>query len=225
MDFLFNQDLSAVIFRVVILIFSVVIHEVSHGAVALSLGDSTAKDAGRLTLNPASHIDFMGSIVLPLLQIVSTGNVFIAWAKPVPYNPYRLRDQRWGPFFVGVAGPLSNITIAVFFGLIMRFFDTPLFSFLNSSFFSILAGIVFLNLSLAIFNLVPIPPLDGSKALYLIASRRWMNAIGFLEAYGMLVILFLLVFAPHFFSTIILYPVLFLFSLITGTRFFSRASV
>ena len=156
-----NQALDF-IFQIAILIFSVVVHEVSHGAVAYALGDSTAKDEGRLTLNPIKHIDPFGSIVLPMLSYLGGGFIF-GWAKPVPYNPYYLKDQKYGPAMVGVAGPLSNILIALFFGFLVRF-SGP--TGLPPQFVQISASIAALNLVLAIFNLVPIPPLDGSKLLF-----------------------------------------------------------
>lgn len=213
MDFLINQDPGAVVFRVLILVFSVVIHEVSHGAAAYALGDPTAKNAGRLTLNPLPHIDFIGSIVLPIF-------IGIGWAKPVPYNPYYLRNQRWGPFLVGIAGPLSNIVVALFFGLMIRFRDIAAFSFVDPMFFGIATGIVFLNLALAVFNMIPIPPLDGSKVLFLILPRGWAYGMTLLEQYGILLILFIFLFIPHFFSTIIIRPVMLLFGLITSSGFY-----
>ncbi|OGF74460.1 hypothetical protein A3J56_00775 [Candidatus Giovannonibacteria bacterium RIFCSPHIGHO2_02_FULL_46_20] len=213
MEFLVSQDIGATIFRVFILVFSVVIHEVSHGATAYALGDSTAKDAGRLTLNPLPHIDFVGSIVLPIF-------IGIGWAKPVPYNPLYLRNQRWGPFLVGVAGPISNILVAVFFGLMIRFREAAAFSFLDPTFFGIATGIVFLNLALAIFNMIPVPPLDGSKVLFLLLPRGWMYFVALLEQYGILLILFLFLLVPGFFGSIILRPVLLLFGLITGSGFY-----
>jgi Zn-dependent protease len=154
------------IFSIVILLFSVVIHEVAHGSVAYYLGDSTAKYAKRLTLNPIRHLDMFGSIILPLflaLLIKVTGQGFIfGWAKPVPINPNNLRDKKWGELKVSLAGPASNLFIALFFGLIIRF--VPLVSSVPG--LSLMfAGIVFINLLLAIFNLIPIPPLDGSHIL------------------------------------------------------------
>src|SRR3990167_5871308 len=107
------------IFYIAVLIFSVVVHEVSHGYAYLALGDRTAKYAGRLTLNPVSHFDLFGSFLLPLFTYFTTGFIF-GWAKPVPYNPYNLRNQKWGPAIVGAAGPLSNIFLAVFFGIVLR---------------------------------------------------------------------------------------------------------
>jgi len=121
---------------------------------------------------------------------------------------------------VGVAGPLSNILVAVFFGLMIRFREAAAFSFLDPTFFGIATGIVFLNLALAIFNMIPVPPLDGSKVLFLLLPRGWMYFVALLEQYGILLILFLFLLVPGFFGSIILRPVLLLFGLITGSGFY-----
>ena len=110
-----------IIFLIVILLFSVVIHEVSHGVVANYLGDPTAKYAGRLTLNPLKHIDPIGSILVPLFLVIIRSPFLIGWAKPVPINPYNFRDQKYGSAKVALAGPASNLAIAIFFGLMLRF--------------------------------------------------------------------------------------------------------
>jgi len=200
----------------VILIFSVVIHEVSHGFMALFLGDRTAQYEGRLTLNPIPHIDLFGSIILPLLLITFQSPFLIGWAKPVPYNPYNLRDQKWGPALVGVAGPAANILLAVVFGLFVR--SLPgLVSVLGGgfvfNFMTIASSIVLLNLVLAVFNLVPIPPLDGSKVLFALMPYRWDSVRIFLEQYGF----FLLIFFILFLFQRIFPVVLILYRLITGS--------
>ena len=156
------------VFSIAVLIMSVVIHEVSHGYAADSLGDPTARLAGRLTLNPLKHLDPFGSVLLPALTYLFGGFIF-GWAKPVPYNPYNLKNQRWGPAVVAGAGPLANILIALIFGLAVRFFG----NFLAAGFVQIALAIIFINLILAIFNLVPIPPLDGSKILFAALPYRW----------------------------------------------------
>ncbi len=212
MDIATNQ-VVLIIFQFLILIFSVVIHEVSHGAVAYALGDPTAKNAGRLTLNPIPHVDFVGSILLPII----TGGRF-GWAKPVPYNPYNLRNQKWGPLMVGVAGPISNILIAVFFGLFMRF-SAASATIVNSPLFFISAMIVVLNLQLALFNLIPIPPLDGSKVFLAVIPYTWHDAANFLEQYGLFVLLILVFIFPGVLLNIIIPIVAFLFHLITGALF------
>lgn len=175
------------IFQVAILIMSVVIHEVAHGFAARFYGDRTAEYEGRLTLNPASHIDPIGSVVVPTLSYLLGGFVF-GWAKPVPYNPYNLKPGRWPETFVALAGPLSNIVIALIFSLILRAGDFGL------GFLTITATIIYINVLLAVFNLMPIPPLDGSKILFSIFPERLYQFRNFFDRYGLLlVIIFILV--------------------------------
>ena len=145
------------IFYIVVILYSVTIHEVSHGLMANSLGDPTAKNLGRLSLNPIKHIDLFGSILLPLFLFFTTGFVF-GYAKPVPYNPNNLVDRKFGPAKVALAGPLSNFTLALLFGLTIRFIPDALVSPLI---FQLFSYIVLLNLVLGIFNMFPVPPLDG----------------------------------------------------------------
>jgi len=199
-----------VIFSIAILIMSVVIHEVAHGYAALWLGDVTAKYAGRLTLNPIKHIDPLGSIILPSILALLPGGFIFGWAKPVPYNPYNLKSQRWGELIVAAAGPLSNIIIAIFFGILIRF--APLMN-LPSSFIEISFTVVLINLVLAIFNLMPIPPLDGSKILYaLLPTEKAIAFKNFTQRYS----IFLLIFFIFVVWQFVLYIVLFLASILTG---------
>ncbi len=158
------EELIFKLFLYLVVIFSAVFHEYFHGWMANYLGDSTAKYMGRLTLNPLKHIDPVGTVILPLFLLFFTGG-FIGWAKPVPYNPYNLRDQKYGVAKVGMAGPMANFLIALIFGLILRF--SLIFGFISSgSFFYIaFSWIVYINIFLGLFNLIPIPPLDGSKLL------------------------------------------------------------
>lgn len=200
------EDLNF-IFQIAILVVSIVIHEVSHGAVAYWLGDPTAKYAGRLTLNPIPHIDPVGSILLPLIMSLS-GIGIIGWAKPVPYNPYNLRDQRYGPGLVAVAGPLSNLTVAIFFGIFIRALSAADFG--SPIFFSFLQYIIFINVLLAIFNLVPIPPLDGSKVLFAFLPDSAYRIKAALEQYGV----FLLIFFIFFLFPLIIPIVSWIFNLI-----------
>jgi Zn-dependent protease len=187
-----------IIFTIAILIVSVIIHEISHGATANMLGDPTAKYSGRLTLNPLKHLDPVGSFIVPLFLVMfyqlTGGMGFIfGWAKPVPYNPYNLKNQRWGPAIVGLAGPLSNLFIALVFGLAMRFI-----AFGESSvwmnLYQIFSMIVWINILLGIFNLMPIPPLDGSKILFAALPYSMNNVRNFLTRYWMFVLIFLLFF-------------------------------
>jgi len=203
------------IFSFVVLIFSIVIHEFSHGWMAYYLGDPTAKHLGRLTLNPLPHIDLMGSVLLPFILLITNAGFIIGWAKPVPYNPYNLRDQKNGEMFVALAGPVSNLLIATIFGIAIRIL---LFQGMSpgSSIISFFSIIVFYNILLAIFNLVPIPPLDGSKVLFHFLPYSMRNVRETLERNGFL---FLLIFI--FFGFQLIIPVmLFLFALITGVNIF-----
>jgi Zn-dependent protease len=149
-----------IIFGIAVLVISVVLHEVAHGYMANWLGDPTARLEGRLTLNPVSHIDPVGSILLPALLVISHSPMLIGYAKPVPYNPYNLRGK-YAEGWVAFAGPGTNIILALIFGLIIRFFGTELDPALLTAF----GTIAYVNMLLALFNLIPIPPLDGSKVL------------------------------------------------------------
>ena len=193
------------LFAIAILILSIIIHEVAHGVAANWLGDPTAKYAGRLTLNPIPHIDPVGSVVLPFLTYFSGGFIF-GWAKPVPYNPFNLTDQRWGELKVALAGPASNIALALVFGSLIRFLP------LSQSFTTIFGLIVLVNLSLAIFNLIPIPPLDGSKILFAFLPLSMMHIRYFLERFGFLLVILFVIFLGGIISPIIST----LFTLFTG---------
>jgi len=197
------------VFGIIILILSVVVHEVSHGYAAESLGDPTARLAGRLTLNPIKHLDPIGSILVPAVTWLSGGFIF-GWARPVPFNPYNLSNQRWGEALVAIAGPISNLALATFFGLIVRFAGV------EGSLLQVLSFIVFINLILAVFNLIPVPPLDGSKILFAFLPHQYNNVRVILERYGFVIILFVIFFLWRFITPI----VLFLFSLLTGMSFF-----
>ncbi|MEA2701720.1 MAG: hypothetical protein QOE22_429 [Candidatus Parcubacteria bacterium] len=148
---------NLLIFSIIALIFSVIIHEVAHGWAANSLGDPTAKLAGRLTLNPIPHIDLWGTIIIPGLMIFSGTGLIFGWAKPVPYNPYNLRNQRWGEAAVAIAGVATNFFLAILFGLLARY----AYASGAVAFGDLAAVVVLVNLSLGIFNLFPFPPLDG----------------------------------------------------------------
>lgn len=200
-----------VLFFVAILIMSVVIHEVAHGYIAYALGDPTAKLAGRLTLNPIPHIDPLGSVIVPFILSLIPGGVVFGWAKPVPFNPYNLKGGKWGPAYVALAGPLSNIIVALFFGLLIRFNDVLS---LNESMIDIASVIVSLNIVLALFNLIPIPPLDGSKVLFAILPYR----LRFIEQ-QMYANQWMLLILVIFTAGIIIFPMLrLLFWLFTGIR-------
>ncbi|MFH1173114.1 MAG: site-2 protease family protein [bacterium] len=199
------MDLSLVFFFIII-IPSAIVHEYAHAWMADRLGDPTAKQLGRLTLNPIAHIDPIGTLLLPLIMFMSTGGRFLfAYAKPVPFNPYNLKDQKWGPALVGLAGPASNLLLAVVFGLLIRFMP-------ESNFSVFLSIIVYANILLMVFNLVPIPPLDGSKLLYALLPDSLNNLKLWLERFGFV---FLLIFIFFFFQWLV--PViLYIFQVLTG---------
>jgi Zn-dependent protease len=192
-----------VIFQIVILIFSVIIHEISHGFTALYFGDKTAQYEGRLTLNPVKHLDWFGSIFLPLILYITHAGFMIGWAKPVPYNPYNLRNRNVAEPLISLAGPASNFFVAIIFGLIIR--GLLYFGFYTSSLISIFGFVVLINVSLAIFNLLPVPPLDGSKIFFFFlppnAKYKFFNMS---EKYGLIILLFVVMFLPNFISPIIL---------------------
>lgn len=187
------------IFYIFVLIMSIVIHEVAHGYSAYLLGDDTARLSGRLTLNPIKHLDPFGSVILPLLLFISTsGSFLIGWARPVPYNPANLRNGRMGNLIVAFSGIAMNLLLAILFGLLIRFapaLGLPLYDPLSiHPFYKISTIIVMLNLVLALFNLIPIPPLDGSKILFSLLPYRLRYIENFLERYGLLLLLFFIIF-------------------------------
>jgi Zn-dependent protease len=153
------MQITDTLFLVVVIIFSAVVHEVMHGVAADRLGDPTARYAGRLTLNPIPHLDPVGSIILPLLLAFSGSPLFFAWAKPVPYNPYNLRPGGFSEAIVAAAGPFSNLGIALLTGLVIRLTALP------AEVTAVLVLIIVVNVMLFLFNLIPVPPLDGSKIL------------------------------------------------------------
>lgn len=195
------------IFLIIVLIMSAVFHEYMHGFAAFKLGDPTAKNAGRLTFNPIKHLDLFGSIIVPLILVISGASFLFAWAKPVPYNPYNLSDRKYGDAKVAVAGPLANLAIALIFALIWRFMP-----FVSIAFSGFISMIIYINLILMIFNLIPIPPLDGSKILSAFLSPEARYKYLALEKYGLLFVLFFV----FFFGNLMIIPVEFLFKLITG---------
>ena len=217
------------IFLIAILILSVVAHEVSHGYVAYLLGDPTAKKAGRLSMNPLKHLDMMGSFIVPLLLVLFRSSFIFGWAKPVPYNPYNLKNQKWGPGLVAISGPLSNFLIAGVFGLASFFIPldqtakteiglavvngaTIFGTGYAPALFYFSAMVIWINVFLGIFNLIPIPPLDGSKVLFSFLPYKWTNLQIFLEKYGFFILLFFI----FYFSSLLLPVVFFLFRLFLG---------
>ena len=194
------MDVFSSLLFLVILLFSAIIHEISHGFIAERLGDPTARLAGRLTLDPRKHIDPMMSIALPLLLLISGSPIILGAAKPVPVDPFNLRDGRKDLALVSLSGPLSNVLIAILASLIIKLIAALYPSFEQNigtieilSFLTfILTAIAKLNLLLAIFNLIPIPPLDGSKIFSLLLPERLANAFLSLGSIGIFIIFFLL---------------------------------
>lgn len=178
------MDITNLIITFVILIFSAIVHEVSHGLMAERLGDDTARDAGRITLNPIPHIDPMGTILMPLLiWYGSGGRFFFGAAKPVPVNFNNLRPQKLGMALVALAGPVSNFLLSVLFVIPIKL------GLVNSISLPALVAGVYINIILGTFNLIPIPPLDGSKVLAAFLPEEWTYKILSLERYGFILVL------------------------------------
>ena len=206
-----DSTIIITIFSLIVLLFSVIIHELAHGYVAYSLGDPTAKYAGRLTLNPLNHLDLFGSILLPLFLFIAGSPILFGWAKPVPINPYNFRDQKYGEIKVSIAGPASNLSLAIVFGLILRFIPQYLL-LANPGIQIMLTYIVAINIWLAIFNLIPVPPLDGSWILFNLLPAGAESIKIFLKQYGIVVLILLILFVGWLWSDI----TVFIFQLITG---------
>ncbi|MCI5051271.1 MAG: site-2 protease family protein [Candidatus Pacebacteria bacterium] len=191
------MNIQNIIF-VVVLIISVVLHEIAHGYAADKLGDPTARLQGRLSLNPLVHLDWLGSVILPFLLIVSGAPFVLGWAKPVPFNPYNMKNPKWGGAIVAIAGPLTNIAIAIVGAITLQ-----LFSFSAGALFFI-TSVIITNIALAVFNLVPIPPLDGHHILYALLPSRFNHIKDFLRRYSFIILIIFVVYGWQFISPIIL---------------------
>ncbi len=180
----------ALVTSLIVLFFSIVIHEVAHGGMALHLGDPTAKNEGRLTLNPLKHIDPFGTIFLPIftfaIRAITGWGVVFGMAKPVPVNPFNFRDKKWGNLKVSIAGPAANLLLALIFGFAVRFMILP------GAMAELFAIVVFYNVLWAFFNLVPIPPLDGSHILFSFLPERFQSFRLFIKQHGFLILLIFL---------------------------------
>ena len=190
----------ATLFQIAILIISVMIHEISHGYMALFWGDRTAQYAGRLTLNPIKHIDIFGSIVLPLLMVLSGTGFIFGWAKPVPYNPYNLRRRNVAEPLVALAGPLSNIIVALILAIVLRI--GSLFSMPNAM-MMLLVYAVLINISLAVFNMMPVPGFDGYKVYSAFLPTQFQLRLQSLEKYWIIFALAFVLIASPFFVAIV----------------------
>ncbi len=215
------MNLSEAVLSIPALMIAVILHEVAHGWVAYKMGDSTAKLAGRLTINPIPHIDPFGTIILPAMFIILGSPIIFGWAKPVPINPLNFRDLRKGTFFTSVAGVVMNLSLAVGFGVVYRVLynlaDVVDPFVAKSIIYPLLifsAKSVLINLILALFNIIPIPPLDGSKALMSFLSFKYWEMFYKYEIYGFFVITVLLF--TGVLGRIIYPPLIFLYHLILG---------
>ena len=206
------MDVIITIFTLIVLLLSIIIHEIAHGSVAFYLGDPTAKDAGRLTLNPLPHLDMLGSVIVPIFLFLITGGAgpIFGWTKPVPVNPYNFRDQKWGTLKVSIAGPLVNFLIAITFSLIIRFF-TPTLALIK-----LFEIIILYNFAWGLFNLIPILPLDGHHILFALLPEKLGNIKVFLRKYSFI----LLILFVYFGSGIIFFGAVSLYSFFSGQMFF-----
>lgn len=205
------MDLIIFLITLFIFLYSVILHEIFHGLAAEALGDPTPRLSGRISLNPIVHLDPLGSIIIPLFLVLSGSNIVFGWAKPVPINYFNLKDKKYGMAKVALAGPVANFILALIFGLILRFIP-----FSNSQFSQnlslIFSQICWVNLLLAFFNLVPIPPLDGSHILFTFLPFKYQNIKIFLIRYQIFILLFFIVFCFPFLGIL----VRFFFKLITN---------
>lgn len=203
-----TSRLFVLLLQLAILLMSIVIHEYAHGWIAFRLGDSTAKDHGRLTLNPIKHLDLFGSCILPLIMLfISGGQMMFGYAKPVPINMANLKDPKKDIVKVAAAGPIANLSVALTFGLILRFTQG------NIAMAPIFVLIVILNILLGVLNLLPIPPLDGSNIFLVLLPDSYNNIKMFIMKYGMIILMAFIVFGGLRW----LFPIILLiFRLITG---------
>jgi len=206
------DTLIYLIFSLVVLIFSVIIHEIAHGSVALTLGDPTAKDAGRLSLNPLKHLDPFGSVILPIITYFIFGFP-LGSAKPVPINSSNFRNKKWGEIAVSLAGSFTNLLLGIIFSLIVRFF--PLSPSLSSAF----SYIAFLNFLLGVFNLIPIPPLDGSHLILIFFPENWTIVKIYLQQFGLIILISLIYVTNGHILDWVLSLVQFIFKFFSGVFF------
>ncbi len=199
----------SVVASIIAIGIAVIFHEVSHGHAANFLGDPTAKYAGRLSLNPIKHIDLFGTIILPAILIITSAGFIFGWAKPVPVNYYNLRFGKYGPLLVALAGPAANFVILLICGILVRI--SPPDTALPYLFLTI--GLI--NAFLMFFNLIPIPPLDGSKVLFVFLEKR-PDIIMMLERYGMFILLAVIFLGRGFLVQFVFEPAIRLTSFVTG---------
>jgi Zn-dependent protease len=196
---LFDFNLNKLVVMIVPLLFAITIHEVAHGWVANRLGDPTAKWSGRLSLNPIKHLDVVGSFVLPLMLLLARSPIIFGYAKPVPVNFANLRNLRRDTILVASAGVVTNLLFALLSGAVFRilfylgsFWSESILSFVVWDLFYMLGYSVLINLILAVFNMIPVPPLDGSKILLMVLPPRYAAHFASIERFGMIILIFLL---------------------------------
>jgi len=190
------MNVLGVVVVLCVIVFSMMLHELAHGGVAYLLGDETAKEDGRLTLNPLKHLDPFMSVVLPLLSYLMGGVVF-GGAKPVPVNPHKLKGREWGMALVAVAGPLTNFVLAFVSFLILEFSSVNTGS---GIIYTVLIEMIFVNLGFGVFNLIPIPPLDGSRVLYVLMPDGVRGMMDKMERVGIYIIYILILVGGGIFS-------------------------
>ncbi len=185
------------ILSILILIVSIVAHEVAHGLAALWQGDRTARDAGRLTLNPIAHVDIVGSILIPVGLFLLSSPFLFGWAKPVPINPYNFRNVKYGEALVAFAGPLVNIIFVTIFTLLIHFVP------MNAVYMNVCQTAILVNLVLALFNLIPIPPLDGSKILFAFIPQTYYKLRKLLEARNFIFLMIVIILVWNVFQPVV----------------------
>ena len=212
------MDIQSAVVAIPAIMMAVILHEYAHGWMAYKMGDPTAKEMGRLTINPIPHIDPFGTIILPAILMLLSSPILFGWAKPVPINPLRFRDLRYGTFFVSIAGIVMNIGLAIAFALLYRIINGGYLNFLGDPILEPLAlfsaKAVLINLVLAFFNAIPIPPLDGSRALMSFFSLKYWELFYRFETYGFLLITLLLF--TGILGRIIFPPIFFLYKYLLG---------
>lgn len=191
------MDISNLLF-IVILILSIVLHEIAHGYVADRLGDPTARLQGRLSLNPLVHLDWFGSVILPLLLVFSGAPFILGWAKPVPFNPYNFKNPKWGAVLVAMAGPITNIIIAIIAATVIH---TIPFGEAGILFFT---AVIITNIALAVFNLVPVPPLDGHHLLFALIPDRYRHIKNMLRQYSFIILIIFVIYGWKFIAPVII---------------------
>ncbi len=194
---LYNVAMPLIVAQLIALLVGLTLHEFAHAWVGHLLGDTTAQSQGRLTLNPLAHIDPLATLALPLLLILVGSPVVFAAAKPVPFNPWAVRGGRWGAAAVGAAGPLTNLLIALFFSLCYRILPY------NPTAAVVFGAMIVVNVGLFVFNLIPFPPLDGSRVLYAVAPPGLRDVMDRIEQAGFMVLLLVMLVGYRFIAPLV----------------------